>query len=123
MIDTHAHLDGCDEPAAFLVERARAVGVSRIVTIGTGIASCRAALAIADERGGGLRRARDRPAPGGRREAERVDELVELLAHPSVVAVGETGLDYFHDLAPRTAQRALFDRQLELAGYRRACRS
>ena len=48
MIDTHAHLDGCDEPAAFLVERARAVGVSRIVTIGTGIASCHAALAIAE---------------------------------------------------------------------------
>ena len=48
VIDTHAHLDGCDEPAAFLVERARAVGVSRIVTIGTGIESCRAALAIAE---------------------------------------------------------------------------
>ena len=47
VIDTHAHLDGCDEPAAFLVERARAVGVSRIVTIGTGIPSCHAALAIA----------------------------------------------------------------------------
>jgi TatD DNase family protein len=47
VIDTHAHLDGCDEPAAFLVERARAVGVSRIITIGTGIPSCHAALAIA----------------------------------------------------------------------------
>ena len=48
MIDTHAHLDGCEEPATFLVERARAVGVSRIVTVGTGISSCRAALAIAE---------------------------------------------------------------------------
>jgi len=46
--DSHAHLDACEEPAAALVERARAAGVTRIVTIGTGIDSCRAALAIAD---------------------------------------------------------------------------
>ncbi|HET6623874.1 MAG TPA: TatD family hydrolase, partial [Gaiellaceae bacterium] len=49
MTDSHAHLDACDEPAGVLVERARAAGVTRIVTIGTGIDSCRAALAIADE--------------------------------------------------------------------------
>jgi TatD DNase family protein len=46
--DSHAHLDACDEPAATLVERAGAAGVTRIVTIGTGIDSCRAALQIAD---------------------------------------------------------------------------
>ena len=105
VIDTHAHLDGCDEPAAFLVERARAVGVSRIVTIGTGIASCHAALAIAEAEEGVSAALGIDPHQAGGAEASRVGELVELLAHPSVVAVGETGLDYFHDLAPRTAQR------------------
>lgn len=115
MIDTHAHLDGCDEPAAFLVERARAVGVSRIVTIGTGIASCHAALAIAEAEEGVSAALGVDPHQAGGADASRLGELVELLAHPSVVAVGETGLDYFHDLAPHTAQRALFDRQLELA--------
>lgn len=115
MIDTHAHLDGCDEPAAFLVERARAVGVSRIVTIGTGIASCHAALAIAEAEEGVSAALGIDPHQAGADEAERVGELVGLLAHPSVVAVGEIGLDYFHDLAPRAAQRKLFDRQLELA--------
>jgi TatD DNase family protein len=115
VIDTHAHLDGCDEPAAFLVERARAVGVSRIVTIGTGIASCRSALAIADEQEGVFAALGIDPHQAGGPEAERVDELAELVAHPSVVAVGETGLDYFHDFAPRAAQQALFERQLELA--------
>ena len=115
VIDTHAHLDGCDEPAAFLVERARAVGVSRIVTVGTGIASCRAALAIAEAEEGVSAALGIDPHQAGGPEAARLDELAELLAHPSVVAVGETGLDYFHDLAPRAAQRALFDRQLELA--------
>ena len=52
MIDTHAHLDGCAEPAAELVARARAAGVTRVITIGTGIDSCRAALAIAAEHEG-----------------------------------------------------------------------
>jgi len=115
VIDTHAHLDGCDEPAAFLVERARAVGVSRIITIGTGIASCREALAIAQEQQGVFAALGIDPHQAGDDEAERVGELEELLARPFVVAVGETGLDYFHDLAPRPSQRALFDRQLELA--------
>ncbi len=115
MIDTHAHLDGCDEPAAFLVERARALGVSRIVTIGTGLASCRSALAIAEEEEGVFAALGIDPHGAGGGDAGRVGDLGELLAHPAAVAVGETGLDYFHDLAPRDAQLALFERQLELA--------
>ncbi len=115
MIDTHAHLDGCDEPAAFLVERARAVGVSRIVTIGTGIASCRAALAIASAEEGVVAALGIDPHQAGSPDAERVSELVELLAHPAAVAVGEIGLDYFHDRVPRAVQLASFDRQLEIA--------
>jgi TatD DNase family protein len=115
MIDTHAHLDGCDEPAAFLVERARALGVSRIVTVGTGIASCHAALEIAEVEEGVFAALGIDPHQAGGGEAARIGELIELLGHPSVVAVGEIGLDYFHDLAPRVAQRALFDRQLEVA--------
>jgi TatD DNase family protein len=115
VIDTHAHLDGCDEPAAFLVERARAVGVSRIVTIGTGIASSRAALAIASAEEGVVAALGIDPHQARERDAGRIPELVELLEHADVVAVGEIGLDYFHDRAPRDVQRALFDRQLEVA--------
>lgn len=115
MIDTHAHLDGCDEPAAFLVERARALGVSRVVTVGTGISSCLAAIAIAEAEKGVSAALGIDPHQAGGSEAGRLGELAELLEHPSVVAVGETGLDYFHDLAPRDAQRTLFDRQLALA--------
>lgn len=115
MIDTHAHLDGCEEPAAFLVERARAVGVSRIVTIGTGIASSFAAVAIAHTETGVVAAVGIDPHQAGGPDAERMPELIELLADPSVVAVGEIGLDYFHDRAPRPVQRALFERQLEIA--------
>jgi TatD DNase family protein len=115
VIDTHAHLDGCDEPAALLIERARAVGVSRIVTIGTGIASSHAAMAIAEAGEGVFAVVGIDPHQAGGDEARRVGELAGLLAHDSVVGVGETGLDYFHDLAPRPAQKALFEEQLRLA--------
>ena len=55
-------------------------GVTRVVTVGTGIESCRAALAIADANEGVVRGARHRPAPGGdTSEAGRLDELRELL--------------------------------------------
>ena len=115
MIDTHAHLDACDEPASFLVERARAVGVTRVITVGTGIVSCRAALAIAADEEGVYAVLGIDPHQAGGSEAARIDELAELISHPRAVAVGETGLDYFRDHAPRAAQLALFERQLELA--------
>jgi TatD DNase family protein len=115
LIDTHAHLDGCEEPPAFLVERARALGVSRIITVGTGLTSCRAALAIAEAEEGVFAALGIDPHQAGGPDAGRVGELIELLEHPRAVAVGEIGLDYHHDLAPRDVQRGLFDRQLVLA--------
>jgi TatD DNase family protein len=115
VIDTHAHLDGCEEPAAFLVERARAVGVTRIVTIGTGIDSCRAALGIADTCEGVVAALGIDPHQAATSEALRVPELRELLAHPAAVAVGETGLDGFHHHATLDEQRRLFEAQLALA--------
>jgi TatD DNase family protein len=113
VIDTHAHLDGCAEPAADLVERARAAGVTRVITIGTGLASCRAALAIAQGHEGVYAALGIDPHRVG--ENEPVDELRELLAHPKAVAVGETGLDYHYGAAAKQEQRRLFDRQLALA--------
>jgi TatD DNase family protein len=113
--DSHAHLDACDEPAAALVERAAAAGVTRIVTIGTGIESCRAALAIADAHDGVVAALGIHPHQAARPEAGRLDELRELLAHPKAVAVGETGLDNARDYAPPADQRRLFEAHLELA--------
>ena len=115
MIDTHAHLDGCTDSPDVLVERARVAGVGRIVDVGSGIDSCRAALAAAEAHDGVFAALGIHPHQAGGGEAERLDELDELLNHPRAVAVGETGLDYFRDYAPRAAQRGVFDRQLELA--------
>jgi TatD DNase family protein len=113
--DSHAHLDACDEPATVLVERARAAGVTRIVTIGTGVDSCRAALAIADEHREVYAALGVDPHNAAGPDAGRLDELRELLAHPKAVAVGETGLDGARPFATPEEQRTLFDAQLGLA--------
>jgi len=113
--DSHAHLDACAEDAAVLVERARAAGVMRIVTIGTGIDSCRAALAIADTNEGVYAALGIDPHQAGTSEADRIDELRELLAHPKAVAVGETGLDTVRRHATLGRQRRLMDAHLALA--------
>jgi TatD DNase family protein len=113
--DSHAHLDACEEPAATLVERARAAGVTRVVTIGTGIESCRAALEIANASEGVFAALGIDPHQAATPEARRVGELRELLAHPKAVAVGETGLDTVRQFATPVEQRRLLDAQLALA--------
>jgi TatD DNase family protein len=113
--DSHAHLDACDEEASVLVERARAEGVTRIVTIGTGIESCRTALEIVDRHEGVHAALGIHPHEAASAEAQRVDELRELLSHPKAVAVGETGMDTVRRHATLDEQRRLFDAHLELA--------
>lgn len=115
MIDTHAHLDACDEPAFALVARARAAGVERVITVGTGIDSSLRALAIADEGPGVVAALGVDPHQASLPEAARLGELRELLAHPKAVAVGETGLDGHRDHATLEDQRSLFDAHLALA--------
>ena len=112
MIDTHAHLDASAEPADALVERAREAGVMRIVTVGTNESSWREATAIAERHDGVFLALGVHPHEAGDGD---VDALREALTHVKAVAVGETGLDYYRDYAPRDAQRRVFDAQLELA--------
>jgi TatD DNase family protein len=115
VIDTHAHLDAGAEPADALIERARKAGVDRIVAVGTGIESCRAALHLAERHEGVHAALGIHPHQAGNAEAGRLSELRELLGHERAVAVGEAGLDYYRDYAPRDRQRALFQAELDLA--------
>jgi TatD DNase family protein len=114
VIDTHAHLDGADDPAVVL-ERARAAGVHRVIAVGTTIDSCRDALRVADAEPGVFATLGIHPHEAGGPDAARLDELRELLAHGRAVAVGETGLDFYRDYAPRDAQLRLFERELAVA--------
>ena len=115
MIDTHAHLDACAEPADDLVARARDARVERIVSVGTGLESCRETLAIAQRHEGVFAALGVHPHQAADPDAAAVEDLRELLADPRAVAVGETGLDHYRDYAPRDRQLELFERQLELA--------
>jgi TatD DNase family protein len=115
VIDTHAHLDACADPADDLVARAREAGVGRIVSVGSGLESCRETVAFARRHDGVFAALGIHPHQAANPDANRLDELRELLADPRAVAVGETGLDHYRDYAPRDRQLALFERQLELA--------
>jgi TatD DNase family protein len=115
VIDAHAHLDGGTGDAAALVRRAKQAGVTRIVAVGSGIDSCRAALRLAHEHEGVYAALGIHPHQAGGGDATRLEELRELLGDDRAVAVGETGLDFYRDYAPHDAQIELAERQLALA--------
>ncbi len=112
MIDSHTHLDACEPPDAELVGAAEAAGVTRMLTVGTDPESARAALAAAERFPSVYAAIGCHP-----NNAQQLDEalLRELAAHPRCVAIGETGLDYYRDRAPRELQRRAFEAQIELA--------
>jgi TatD DNase family protein len=115
VIDTHAHLDACADPPETLLARARDAGVQRVIAVGTSIDSGRVALEIAGREQGVFVALGIHPHAAGSAEADRIDELRALLGDGRAVAVGETGLDFFRDYAPRDTQLRLFERHLELA--------
>jgi TatD DNase family protein len=114
VIDTHAHLTSLDDPGEAVGHAAEA-GVERILTVGTDVEDCRRALALADTHGGVHAILGIHPHGAGAATQSDLSELRDLLGHPKAVAVGETGLDWFRDYAPRDDQRRVFAAQRELA--------
>jgi TatD DNase family protein len=115
VIDGHTHLDLCDPPDAELVADAAEVGVDRIVTVGTNGASCRAALQAAEDFPQVFASIGRHPNEATGFDDADLAELKALAAHPKCVAIGETGLDYYRDYAPRADQARAFEAQIELA--------
>jgi TatD DNase family protein len=98
LIDTHAHLDYPDFEADLdsILERAREAGVTRVITIGTGVESSRRAIALAEKHANvfavvGLHPTNVEEEPG-----DYLTDLREIARHPKVAAIGEIGLDYHH---------------------------
>jgi TatD DNase family protein len=126
--DTHAHLDYPDyaNDLPEVIERARSAGITKIISIGTDLESSRRAVNLAELFDGvyaavGWHPSNAQTAPDDIRPA-----LNELVKHPKVVAIGETGLDYHHlpgeksgnpgdDAADKQKQAELFRQQLEVA--------
>jgi TatD DNase family protein len=115
VIDTHCHLDACEPDDALLVERARAAGVGRLATVGTDGPSSERALAAAGQHDEVFAIVGRHPHETEGFDDAALAEIEEAASDPNARAIGETGLDYFRDYAPRDAQLRAFEDQLELA--------
>jgi TatD DNase family protein len=111
VIDTHAHLHACAERPDELVDRAREAGVDRILEVGAWPESWGQVVDFCTLREGVFPILGIHPHQAGEADATQLARLVEL----DPVAVGETGLDYYRDYAPRDAQRQLFQAHLAAA--------
>jgi TatD DNase family protein len=115
VIDSHTHLHLCEPPDAELVEAAAEAGVTRMLTVGIDGASCRQALATAEDFPQVYVAIGRHPNSATGFDDADFAELEALAAHEKCVAIGETGLDYYRDYAPATDQRRAFEAQIELA--------
>ncbi len=116
MVDTHAHLGICEPPDADLVARARRAGVRRILNVGLDEASNREALEAAAAHPEVFASVGRHPNSAAGFDRRAADDIEGLASEERVVAIGETGLDFYRDGAERDDQRAAFEAQIEIAG-------
>jgi TatD DNase family protein len=145
LIDTHAHLDFPEfaEDLDHILLRAKQAGVERIITIGTTLQSSRKVIQLAERYPQIYASVGIHPNSASQERKDFLSELEEMVKHPKVVAIGETGLDYhrlpskqadaevsqatfgaasfgtmeveIHDEAEKAAQSTVFEQHLELA--------
>lgn len=117
IVDSHCHLDHFQgEEQDAVVARAKAAGVGVMVTIGTRIGPGAATVReIADRYDNVFATIGIHPHNAGEGEVPSVETLLAEADHPKVVGIGESGLDYFYDKAPREAQREGFRRHIGAA--------
>ncbi|MDG2389116.1 MAG: TatD family hydrolase [Planctomycetaceae bacterium] len=117
LIDTHCHLDesSFDHDVANVIESATTAGIVSMLTIGTTRESSERAVALAEQYESVFAAVGIQPNYVAEAKAGDWEHIVELAAHPRVLAVGETGLDKYWDHAPLELQVDYFDRHLELS--------
>ncbi len=118
LIDIGANLahDSFDDDRDAVIERARAVGVNRLVITGSSDDSNRGALELARQHPGALFSTAGVHPHHAKDYTDGSDALIrDLVNEPECVAVGECGLDYFRNFSPREAQLDAFRRQLDIA--------
>ena len=119
MIDSHTHLELCEPANAELVAAAEAAGVRRMLNVGTDGASCRAALATAEDFPQVYAAVGRHPNSARGFDDADLAELRALAAHERCLAIGETGLDFLvrdgRPAAPRADQERAFAAQIALA--------
>jgi len=117
LTDTHCHLDfePFDPDRDQVIERAWKQGVTRILVPGIDQNSSLAAVALAEQSDFIFAAVGFHPNHGTEWNRDARNFLVELAAHPKVVAIGEIGLDFYRDWTPQVLQRKIFREQLEIA--------
>jgi TatD DNase family protein len=113
--DSHTHLDRGPAPEAELVAEARAAGLTRILTIGMDTESCANALRATEVHEGVFAAIGRHPNEATGYDDAVTEQLRDLAKHPNCRAIGETGLDYYRDYAPREDQEKAFAAQIEIA--------
>jgi TatD DNase family protein len=115
VIDSHTHLHVCKPDDAELVAAAAGAGVKRMLTVGTNGATCREALLAAERFPQVFAAIGRHPNEAAGFDDADLAELTALAEHPRCIAIGETGLDFYRDPAPRVDQERAFAAQIELA--------
>src|SRR5215475_7831852 len=112
LIDSHAHLDDprfdSDRDAA--LERAWDAGIRTILTIGNGSGPDQmgCGIPIAEKHDWIYTSVGIHPHDASKVEERHYTQIADLVGHPRVIAIGETGLDYYYDNSPRDTQREVF---------------
>lgn len=117
LADTHCHLnfEWFDEDRDAVLHRARVAGIDRILNPGIDLETSRSAVNLAQQVDEVYVAVGVHPNDALTWNDETADALRELASQPKVVAIGEIGLDYYRDRAPRDLQQDVFQEQLRLA--------
>ena len=119
LIDTHCHIqtEEFDEDRGEVLARARDAGVDTLIVVGGAgdLSTNDKAVSLAEEHEGLYATVGMHPHDAKDVSAEDMDRLRGLAAHPKVVAIGETGLDFHYEHSPRQVQREMFERFVGLA--------
>ena len=118
LINSHCHLDTFGDELDAVLARAAVAGVGEVVTIGTRLAQAPDLIEIT-RRPGIWCTVGVHPHNTGEGPVARAEDIAALATHPRVIGIGESGLDYHYDLAPREAQQASFRQHIRAA--RLAC--
>ena len=116
-IDSHAHIFFEDYKSDIddVLARARAAGVEAIIVPGTTMATSEEAVALAEKYNDVYATVGIHPHEASKATAAILDRIEQLSTNAKVVAIGEIGLDYHYDFAPRDVQGEVFRRQIEIA--------
>jgi TatD DNase family protein len=117
-IDTHAHLDfpDYDSDREKVIGRTKEEGIDYIINVGATLQGSRASLELAQKYDFIYAAAGIHPHHAQEIDEKKLKELEGLAASSKVIAIGETGLDFFKNLSPHDAQEKLFRSSIRIAG-------